>query len=83
MYAQISGLSKTYEVLHSDREVAAKALKLAEAAAAFIRSHLYDQANGTLARSFREGRGPTGQADDYAFFIQGECPTCCRIICLR
>ncbi|KAI1788099.1 hypothetical protein LXA43DRAFT_1161917, partial [Ganoderma leucocontextum] len=67
----ISGLSKTYEVLHSDREVAAKALTLAEGAAAFIRSHLYDQASGTLCRSYRDGRGPAGQTDDYAFFIQG------------
>ena len=70
---QISGLSKTYEVLHVDRELATKALKLAEEAATFIRLHLYDQASGTLRRSYREGQGPIGQADDYAFFIQGEC----------
>ncbi|PIL27795.1 hypothetical protein GSI_10948 [Ganoderma sinense ZZ0214-1] len=66
----ISGLSKTYEVLHSDK-IANEALKLAEEAAAFIRAHLYDQASGTLSRSYRDGQGPTGQADDYAFFIQG------------
>ncbi|TBU27045.1 hypothetical protein BD311DRAFT_866380 [Dichomitus squalens] len=67
----ISGLSKTYEVLQSDPEIARKALQLAEDSATFIRAHLYDEKSGTLRRSYREGPGPTGQADDYAFLIQG------------
>ncbi|KAI0371371.1 hypothetical protein BV20DRAFT_1069463 [Pilatotrama ljubarskyi] len=67
----ISGLSRTFEVLNRDKEVASKALELAEASAAFVRKYLYDENSGELRRSYREGQGPTGQADDYAFFIQG------------
>ncbi|KAI8968808.1 hypothetical protein BD414DRAFT_582030 [Trametes punicea] len=67
----ISGLSRTHEVLYEDREIAFKALDLAEASANFIRRYLYDEQTGELRRSYREGHGPTGQADDYAFFIQG------------
>ncbi|KAI0634762.1 hypothetical protein C8Q77DRAFT_1103957 [Trametes polyzona] len=67
----ISGLSRTYEVLSEDRTLASKALEMAEASAAFIRKYLYDEKTGELRRSYREGQGPTGQADDYAFFIQG------------
>ncbi|KAI0360365.1 hypothetical protein OH77DRAFT_1393719 [Trametes cingulata] len=67
----ISGLSRTYEVLNADQEIASRALGLAEASAAFVRKYLYDEKSGELRRSYREGQGPTGQADDYAFFIQG------------
>lgn len=69
--SQISGLARTSEVLGHDKEVALKALDMAEASAAFIRSHLFDEQSGKLWRSYREGPGPTGQADDYAFLIQG------------
>jgi uncharacterized protein YyaL (SSP411 family) len=40
-------------------------------AATFAREHLYDQSRKVLARSYREGRGVEGFADDYAFLIQG------------
>lgn len=50
---------------------ATRASKLAENSAAFIRGHLYDEIGGELRRSWREGPGPQGQADDYAFLIQG------------
>jgi len=40
-------------------------------AATFARDHLYDKARKVLARSYREGRGIEGFADDYAFLIQG------------
>ena len=40
-------------------------------AATFARDHLYDRARKVLARSYREGRGIEGFADDYAFLIQG------------
>ena len=36
-----------------------------------MRDHLYDESRKVLARSYREGRGIEGFADDYAFFIQG------------
>lgn len=32
---------------------------------------MYDSATAELRRSYREGPGPIGQADDYAFLIQG------------
>jgi uncharacterized protein YyaL (SSP411 family) len=38
---------------------------------AFIKHNLYDAKTGKLARSWREGKGPIGQADDYAFLIKG------------
>lgn len=32
---------------------------------------MYDSATGGLCRNWREGKGPQGVADDYAFLIQG------------
>lgn len=64
----ISGLSKAAEILDGQ---AHKCLEIAEGSAAFIKKYLYDEATGELRRSYREGPGPTGQADDYAFLIQG------------
>ncbi|EKM56969.1 uncharacterized protein PHACADRAFT_92450 [Phanerochaete carnosa HHB-10118-sp] len=64
----LSGLAKASEVLEGQ---AANALKLAEDSAAFIKKELYDEKTGELRRSYRQGPGPTGQADDYAFLIQG------------
>jgi uncharacterized protein YyaL (SSP411 family) len=41
-------------------------------AAAFIRTHLWDESKKTLYRSYRDGRSDVeGFADDYAFVIQG------------
>ena len=68
---QISALSRAYEVLNFDAEVAGKALKLAAGSATFVKKHLFNESTGELRRSYREGQGPTGQADDYAFLIQG------------
>ena len=45
---------------------------IAVRAAAFLRQHLYREADGILLRSYREGPAPVeGFADDYAFLIQG------------
>lgn len=70
---QISGLSKAAEALEEKPGAPSRAdaLCMAEAAAAFIKDNLYDSASGQLRRSYREGPGPAGQADDYAFLIQG------------
>ncbi|KAH9948039.1 hypothetical protein B0H21DRAFT_735904 [Amylocystis lapponica] len=67
----ISGLARASEALHADAGQAAAALCFAEDAAAFIKEHLYDATTGELRRSYRHGPGPQGQADDYAFLIQG------------
>jgi uncharacterized protein YyaL (SSP411 family) len=40
-------------------------------AATFARVHLYNESGRVLARSYRQGRGVEGFADDYAFLIQG------------
>ncbi len=45
---------------------------LAQRAAGFIRSHLFDPASGRLVRSYRDGvKDPRGFVEDYAFMIQG------------
>ena len=47
-------------------------LRAAERAAQCARTHLFEEARGTLVRNFREGRSAVaGFADDYAFVIQG------------
>ncbi len=46
-------------------------LEVAESAAGFARTHLWDTARRTLARTFRDGKGSDGFADDYAFMIAG------------
>ncbi|MDQ6911604.1 MAG: thioredoxin domain-containing protein [Verrucomicrobiota bacterium] len=50
----------------------AEYLRAAENAARCVRTHLYDAANKTLVRNYRQGRSAVeGFADDYAFVIQG------------
>ncbi|CCM05079.1 uncharacterized protein FIBRA_07286 [Fibroporia radiculosa] len=65
----ISGLARATETFEGEEAV--QALTLAERSAAFLRAQLYNEASGELTRSWREGAGPKGQADDYAFLIQG------------
>jgi uncharacterized protein YyaL (SSP411 family) len=63
----ISGFARAAQVLGDAEYVAT-----AERAAAFIRSHLYDESTRTLVRNYRQGRSAVeGFADDYAFTIQG------------
>lgn len=71
---QITGLSKAAECLEEkpSAPTRADALALAEETANFIKDKLYDSSSRELRRSYREGPGPQGQADDYAFLIQGE-----------
>lgn len=55
----------------SDRyPIATQCIGMAESTVDFIRRELYDPSHG-LYRSWRYGKGPVGQADDYAFLIQG------------
>jgi uncharacterized protein YyaL (SSP411 family) len=51
--------------------IAVRCESLASEAVAFIKAKLFDEKSGKLARSWREGKGPIGQADDYAFLIKG------------
>ncbi len=63
----ISACARAAQVLDEPRY-----LESATRAAAFIRTHLWDESKKTLYRSYRGGRSDVeGFADDYAFVIQG------------
>jgi uncharacterized protein len=63
----ISAYARAAQVLDEPRY-----LESATRAAAFIRTHLWDEPKKTLYRSYRDGRSDVeGFADDYAFVIQG------------
>ncbi len=63
----VSAYARAFQVLGDAGD-----LRSAQRAAAFIREHLYREADGVLLRSYREGSGTVeGFADDYAFLIQG------------
>lgn len=67
--AQISALALASEVLPGEEGV--EALRMAENAARFIKEKMWDPESGELCRSWREGKGPRGVGEDYAFLIQG------------
>jgi uncharacterized protein YyaL (SSP411 family) len=63
----VSAFARGAQVLEEPRY-----LESATRAAAFIRTHLWDESKKTLYRSYRDGRSDVeGFADDYAFVIQG------------
>ncbi|TFY61305.1 hypothetical protein EVJ58_g4591 [Rhodofomes roseus] len=65
----ISGLALAAEVLPGAE--GRQALGMAEDAAKFIKGSMYDSETGELCRSWREGKGPRGVTEDYAFLVQG------------
>ncbi len=69
---QISALAKASMVLPSDRYlIADRCVEVANRVVSFIRTNMWDEASRNLTRSWREGRGPTAQTDDYAFLVAG------------
>jgi uncharacterized protein YyaL (SSP411 family) len=63
----ISAYARAAQVIDEPRY-----LESATRAAAFMRTHLWDESKKTLYRSYRDGRSAVeGFADDYAFAIQG------------
>ncbi|RHZ77167.1 hypothetical protein Glove_184g16 [Diversispora epigaea] len=63
----ISGLSQAYSALRDE-----KIRDLAENAAKFIKSNMYDKGRNILLRSFKDGPGNVeGFVDDYSFLIGG------------
>jgi uncharacterized protein YyaL (SSP411 family) len=59
-------------VLPAERyPIASQCQAFASDAVAFIKTNLYDDSTRKLTRSWREGKGPIGQADDYAFLVKG------------
>ena len=68
---QVSALAKAAQVLPETYPVASNCLTAAEGVVAFIKQNMWDTTTRTLYRSWREGKGPIGQTDDYAFLIKG------------
>ncbi|KAL9936624.1 hypothetical protein V8E36_004692 [Tilletia maclaganii] len=66
----VSGLIKASHALSGRPAIAEKALGMAERALKAIFKVLWDESNGTLRRSWREGPGPEGTSLDYAAVIQ-------------
>ncbi|KAJ9125893.1 hypothetical protein QFC24_002678 [Naganishia onofrii] len=68
----ISALATASVVLPAERyPIASQCQAFASDAVAFIKTNLYDDSTRKLTRSWREGKGPIGQADDYAFLVKG------------
>ncbi|KAH9932269.1 Six-hairpin glycosidase-like protein [Fomitopsis serialis] len=65
----ISGLALAAEVLPG--EEGRQAMRMAEGAARFVREKMYNPDTAELCRSWREGKGPRGVTEDYAFLTQG------------
>jgi uncharacterized protein YyaL (SSP411 family) len=68
---QVSALAKASQVLPESYPISTKCLPAAEGVIAFIKQNMWDKTTRTLYRSWREGKGPIGQTDDYAFLIKG------------
>jgi uncharacterized protein YyaL (SSP411 family) len=68
---QVSALAKAVQVLPSTCTSASRALEVAEGVITFIKNNMWDASTRMLSRSWREGKGPIGQTDDYAFLIRG------------
>ncbi|OCF34161.1 cold-induced thioredoxin domain-containing protein [Kwoniella heveanensis BCC8398] len=67
----ISALAQGAMALPDSYAVKAMLLPDAEEAVELIKTKLWDPETRQLARSYREGKGPIGQTDDYAFLIRG------------
>ncbi|KAF8329803.1 uncharacterized protein EI90DRAFT_3155219 [Cantharellus anzutake] len=67
----ISAFAKAHMMLPSSYQIQLRSLSIAEGAAKFIMREVMNDQTMELSRTWRDGsRGPNGQADDYAFFIQ-------------
>ncbi|WVQ94810.1 hypothetical protein IAU59_001893 [Kwoniella sp. CBS 9459] len=67
----LSALAQGAMALPDSYPVKAKLLPNTEEAVEFIKTKLWDPETKQLTRSYREGKGPIGQTDDYAFLIRG------------
>nr|XP_019009574.1 cold-induced thioredoxin domain-containing protein [Kwoniella pini CBS 10737]OCF48355.1 cold-induced thioredoxin domain-containing protein [Kwoniella pini CBS 10737] len=67
----LSTLSQAASTLPETYPIKSKCLPAAEAIVSFIKDRMWDESKRELARSWREGKGPIGQTDDYAFLIRG------------
>ncbi|WVW79178.1 hypothetical protein I302_101144 [Kwoniella bestiolae CBS 10118] len=67
----LSALAQAATKLPDTYPVKEQCLAAAEKIVSFIRERMWDEHKRELARSWREGKGPGGQTDDYAFMIRG------------
>ncbi|WVF67216.1 hypothetical protein IAT40_001964 [Kwoniella sp. CBS 6097] len=67
----ISALAQGAMALPDTYAVKALCIPDAEEAVELIKTNMWDPETRQLARSYREGKGPIGQTDDYAFLIRG------------
>ncbi|WWC64299.1 uncharacterized protein I303_106909 [Kwoniella dejecticola CBS 10117] len=67
----LSALSQAASSLPDEYPIQSQCLTAAEEVASFIKGRMWDADKRELARSWREGKGPIGQTDDYAFLIRG------------
>lgn len=64
----LSALAKVIEYPYFTKEVREKAKRLAEGTVTFLKTSAWD--GKELCRSWRLGRGPRGQLEDYSFLIR-------------
>ena len=67
----LSALALAHTSLPASFGLKEKTLALATDAARFVREKLWNLESQELRRSWREGPGPRGMSDDYAYLIQG------------
>ncbi|WVR09254.1 hypothetical protein IAU60_006319 [Kwoniella sp. DSM 27419] len=67
----LSAVARAASILPSSYPIREKLIPAAEEVVAFVRAEMWDESTGQLSRSYREGKGPIGQTDDYAFMIRG------------
>lgn len=68
---QLTALSKASTLLPPSYGIRSQCLPAALGIVNFVKSHMWDSSTRTLTRSYREGKGPQAQTDDYAFLVQG------------
>ncbi|KAK6904460.1 hypothetical protein I203_105273 [Kwoniella mangroviensis CBS 8507] len=67
----LSALAQASIKLPDTYPIKSQCLPVAEKVASFVKQRMWDEDKRELARSWREGKGPGGQTDDYAFLIRG------------
>ena len=67
----LSALAKVVEYPYFTSDVHDRARRLAKETINFLRTKSFTATSGELCRSWRQGQGPRGQLEDYAFVIRG------------
>ncbi|WRT68799.1 uncharacterized protein IL334_005779 [Kwoniella shivajii] len=67
----LSALAQAASFLPSTYSIKSQCLPAAEKLVSFVKDRMWDVERRQLTRSWREGKGPGAQTDDYAFLIRG------------